>query len=202
MIQTDLYSFSYKKGSLLPCVKRVEHNIFTAEVNSRDIQQYQCRRCDFRFVWTSDLPRRNFFSSIMSFAVELYTTLRIGISFCGVDKILKKAFNVKVSYEAIRQLVLSAKHKISRRQNPVPTTWHADGTYFKAFYSAILKNILYFWNILYFLLNKRFANKSKEPPIRDWRDLAIIKKLIFGSFVLRNFSHVKMTGFQPPVTDW
>ena len=46
-------------------------------------------------------------------------------------KVLKKASNVKVSYEGIRQWVLAAKHKITRQQNPVPTTWHADETYFK-----------------------------------------------------------------------
>lgn len=77
------------------------------------------------------MPRRNFFSSIMTFAVELYTSLRIGISLRGIVKLLKDAFNVVVSHEAIRQWVLAAKHKILRRANKISTTWHADETYIK-----------------------------------------------------------------------
>ena len=71
MIQTDLSSFSYKKGSLLPvCKKCGTENFHKNGKNKQGIQRYQCRNCGFRFVWTFDLPRRNFFSSIMGFAVN------------------------------------------------------------------------------------------------------------------------------------
>jgi len=132
MIQTDLYSFSYKKGSLLPWCKRCgAQHFYRNGKNKRGIQRYRCRQCGFRFVWTSDLPRRNFFSSIMSFAVELYTSLRIGISLRGIVKLLKKAFDVRVSHEAVRQWVKATKKPIPRREIPEETTWHADETYFR-----------------------------------------------------------------------
>lgn len=132
MIQTDLYSFSYKKGSLLPvCKKCGAQHFYRNGKNKQGMQRYQCRNCSFRFVWTSDLPRRNFFSSIISFAVEIYTSPQMGMSLRGVTKILKKAFSVVVSHEAVRQWVLSCKKSISRRKNVTATTWHADETYFK-----------------------------------------------------------------------
>jgi transposase-like protein len=81
MLQTDLYSFSYKKGSLVPsCKKCGGQNFYGDGKNKKGIQRYECRTCGFRFVWTSDLPRRRTFSNIISFAVELYTDLRKGIS--------------------------------------------------------------------------------------------------------------------------
>lgn len=76
------------------------------------------------------MPRRNFFSSIISFAVELYTSLRMAASLRGICAILKKAFNVTVSHETIRQWVLAAKQDIDG--NCISSeTWHADETYFK-----------------------------------------------------------------------
>ena len=131
MLQTDLYSFSYKKGSLLPVCKRCgKEHFYRDGKNKAGIQRYKCRTCGFRFVWTSDLPRRNFFSSIMIFAVEIYTSLRMAASLRGVKQILKKAFNVSVSHETIRQWVLDSKLSID--DNCVPSkTWHADETYFK-----------------------------------------------------------------------
>jgi len=131
MIQTNLSSFSYKKGSLLPwCKKCGAEHFYRKGKNKQGIQKYQCRNCGFRFVWTSDLPRRNFFSSIMSFAVEIYTSPCMAASLRGITKILKKAFNINVSHEAIRQWVLSSTHSID--DNCIPTeTWHIDETYFK-----------------------------------------------------------------------
>src|SRR3989344_1226728 len=117
MLQTDLYSFSYKKGSFLPWCKRCgAENFYRDGKNKQGMQQYECRDCGFRFVWTSDLPRRNFFSSIMSFAVRLYTSPRMGVSLRGIVKILQNVFAVKVSYEAIRQWVLAAKQRIFPRK--------------------------------------------------------------------------------------
>lgn len=66
----------------------------------------------------------------MSFAVELYTSPRMGMSLRGITKILKKAFNIKVSYESVRQWILTTKKKFYRRETR-PTTWHADETYIK-----------------------------------------------------------------------
>ena len=129
MIQTDLSSFSYKKGSLLPWCKRCgAENFYRKGKNERGIQRYQCRQCGFRFVWTSDLPRRNVFSQVISFAVEIYTSPSMAASLRGVVMIIRKAFNVIVSYETVRQWVLSAKKVIPRRKDTTPTTWHADET--------------------------------------------------------------------------
>lgn len=131
MLQTDLSSFSYKKGSLLPwCKKCGNDNFYRKGKNKQGIQRYQCRNCGFRFIWTSDLPRRNFFSSIISFAVEVYTSPSMAASLRGIKKILKKAFNVSVSHETIRKWVLNSNQSID--DNCIPTkTWHIDETYFK-----------------------------------------------------------------------
>jgi len=132
MIQTDLTSFSYKKGSLVEwCKKCGAQHFYRKGKNENGIPRYQCRVCGFRFVWTSDLPRRNFFSSIMSFAVQMYTSPRMGISLRGIVEILQKVFAVKVSYEAVRQWVLAAKQRIFPRKIARATRWHADETYFK-----------------------------------------------------------------------
>ncbi len=131
-LQTDLYSFSYKKGSLLPwCKKCGNEHFFRKGKNKQGIQKYQCRKCGFRFVWTSDLPRRNFFSSRMSFAVELYTSPRMAMSLRGIANILKKVFNIKVSYEAVRQWILAAKNVIFPLENSTSSTWHVDETCIK-----------------------------------------------------------------------
>src|SRR3989344_5261328 len=100
MIQTDLYSFSYKKGSLVPLCKRCgEQNFYRNGKNKEGIQRYKCKKCNMRFLWTSDLERRRFFSNIISFAVEIYTDLRKAVSLEGVAELLKKIFGVKVSDE-------------------------------------------------------------------------------------------------------
>ena len=132
MLQTDLSSFSYKKGSLLPwCKKCGAEHFYRKGKNKKGLQQYQCRRCGFRFVWTSDLPRRKNFSSIMSFAVEVYTSPGMAASLRGIVKILKKAFNIKVSHQTIKNWVSAAQKPIPRREIAMPTVWHADETYVK-----------------------------------------------------------------------
>jgi len=119
MIQTDLYSFSYKKGSLVPLCKRCgEQNFYRNGKNKEGIQRYKCKKCNMRFLWTSDLERRRFFSNIISFAVEIYTDLRKAVSLEGVAELLKKIFGVKVSDEAVRQWILAAKKTISRKEPP------------------------------------------------------------------------------------
>lgn len=131
MIQTGLSGFSYKKGSLVPACKRCgAENFYRNGKNKQGIQRYRCRVCNFRFVWTSDLPRQNFFSSVMTFAIDIYTSMRMGASLRGVKEILKKAFGIKVSHEAIRQWVLNSKQNIDG--NCISSeTWHADETYIK-----------------------------------------------------------------------
>ena len=119
MIQIDLYSFSYKKGSLVPLCKRCgEQNFYRNGKNKEGIQRYKCKKCNMRFLWTSDLERRRFFSNIISFAVEIYTDLRKAVSLEGVAELLKKIFGVKVSDEAVRQWILAAKKTISRKEPP------------------------------------------------------------------------------------
>jgi len=130
MIQTDLSSFSYKKGSLVPWCKKCGTQHFFKKGTRRGKPQYQCKQCGFRFVWTSDIPGRRFFSNVISFAVELYTSPRMAIALRGVAEIIRKAFNIKVSGEAVRQWVLATKKRISH-QNIGATTWHVDETYIK-----------------------------------------------------------------------
>lgn len=105
MLQTDLYSFSCKKGSLIPFCKRCgKQNFWGNGKNNDEVQRYKCKKCGLRFVWTSDLEKRRVFSNIISFAVGIYTDLRKAISLEGIE----------VSYGAIRQWVLASKRTISR----------------------------------------------------------------------------------------
>jgi transposase-like protein/DNA-directed RNA polymerase subunit RPC12/RpoP len=131
MIQTDLSSFSYKKGSLVPVCKRCgKENFYKDGKNKKSIQRYECRACGFRFVWTSDLPRRKNFSSIMGFAIETYTSLRMAASLRGIKRILGKVFGVCVSHETVRQWVLAAG-ALQEPHGFSTETWHIDETYIK-----------------------------------------------------------------------
>ena len=131
MIQTDLYSFSFKKGAVAPFCKRcgAEH-FYRDGKNSQGKQLYKCRRCNFRFVWTSDLPKRSYFSNVISFAVDLYST--IGISLRTLSDRMKKYFGIRITYEGIRQWILASKSLGLSDDKPVPSgTWHIDETYIK-----------------------------------------------------------------------
>ena len=91
MIQTDLYSFSYRQGTLVPWCKSCGKSSFWKDGKTGYGQQmYKCRNCGFRFVWTSDLPRRNFFSNVIMFATELYG--KVGISLRTISKEFMKYF--------------------------------------------------------------------------------------------------------------
>ena len=130
MIQTDLYSFSYKKGALAPWCKQCgEQNTYRAGKNKENQQRYKCKYCGFRFVWTSDLPKRNYFSNVIHFATELYSTT--GISLRTVAKKFMKYFAIKVSHEGIRQWVLASKDLIIEDNCISAKTWHIDETYIK-----------------------------------------------------------------------
>src|SRR3989344_6791289 len=166
MIQTDLYSFSYKKGSLVPsCKKCSGQNFYGDGKNKKGIQRYECRTCGFRFIWTSDLPRRRTFSNIISFAVEIYTGLRKAISLEGVSELLKKIFNVNFSKETIRQWVLTSVKPISRREIEKSTTWHADETYIK------IKGKGHWLWIVYDKIGVLAWHISKKRTIKDARML-------------------------------
>ncbi|MBU0459956.1 MAG: IS6 family transposase [Nanoarchaeota archaeon] len=130
MIQTDLYSFSNKTGTLVPwCKKCGEQNFWKNGKSEKNQQVYKCKNCGFRFVWCSDLPNKRFFTNVIAFAVEMY--VEIGISLRTLAKKLKKFFNVNVSHEGIRKWVKIYEKPISRREIPVETSWHADETYIK-----------------------------------------------------------------------
>ena len=177
MLQTDLYSFSYKKGSLLPACKRCGgQNFYRNGKNKKGFQRYKCRNCRFRFVWTSDLPRRRFFSNVISFAVELYTDLRKGISLEGVAEIIKKVFNFALSRESVRQWVLTTKKLISRREIKKQTTWHADETYIK-----IKGNGYWLWivydklGVLAWHISKKRKNKDARIVLKKALEVAGVK---------------------------
>jgi len=131
MIQTDLYSFSYKKGAVAPWCKRCGAEKFHRDGKTRHGKQlYECVRCGYRFVWTSDLPRRNFFSNVIAFATELYTT--VGISLREIAKKFKKYFDITISHECVRKWVLVAKNLVVSDEEIIATkTWHIDETYIK-----------------------------------------------------------------------
>ena len=132
MIQTDLSSFSYKKGALVPWCKRCGKQWYYRDgTNACGIARLRCRACGYRFLWTSDLPKRRCFSHVMNFAVELYTSLRRAFSLRGIAETLLKVFDVTISYESVRQWILHASTHISRRDTPISIEWHADETYVK-----------------------------------------------------------------------
>ena len=65
------------------------------------------------------------------YTVELYTSPSMAASLRGISKILKKAFNINVSYEGIRKWIMNAKKEIPRRKHAISSVWHADETYIK-----------------------------------------------------------------------
>ena len=131
LIQTDLYSFSFKLGTLVPWCKNCgAQNFYRDGKNDKGKQLYKCKNCGFRFVWSSDLPRMNFFSNIISFAVDLYST--VGISLRTIAQKMEKFFCVKISYEGIRQWILKCSKLHMPNIQPVSSkVWHADETYIK-----------------------------------------------------------------------
>ena len=131
MLQTDLYSFNYKKGSITPFCKRCSaENFYRDGKNCQRKQLYRCKNCKFRFVWSSDLPNRRFFSNVISFVVDLYST--VGISLRTLSAKLLKFFDIRISHEGIRQWILTSKKqhfvddKVDNSQ-----TWNVDETYIK-----------------------------------------------------------------------
>lgn len=129
--QTDLYSFSYKKGAVAPYCKRcASTRLHRDGKDLRGQQVRKCRDCGFRFVWTSDLPRRNYFSNVICFAADLYATT--GISLRTIAKKLREHFSIKISYEGIRKWIQNSDNLVIEDELAVSSdTWHVDETYVK-----------------------------------------------------------------------
>jgi putative transposase len=130
-MQTTLCSFSYKG---LPFCKRCGSSPIVQDGRykrqSKQSHKYRCRRCGFGFVWTSDLPQMRHSSDVVAFAVELYS--RVGTGLRTTAQMLEEHFEVKISYEAIRQWVLKCGDlKLPTPQPEVSTVWRADETYVK-----------------------------------------------------------------------
>jgi transposase-like protein len=129
MIQTDLYSFSFRQGTLVPWCKSCGASSFYRDgKNSKGKQLYRCKLCGFRFVWSSDLPNKHFFSNVISFAVELYTSC-VGIALRTLARLVSK-LGFSVSHECIRKWVLQDKthHFVYDKVNNAKT-WRCDETY-------------------------------------------------------------------------
>lgn len=213
MIQTDLYSFSFKQGTLVPwCKSCGASNFYQDGKNSMAKQVYKCKACDFRFVWTSDLPKRRFFSEVISFAVELYAT--IGISLRNAAKLLKK-LGYKVSHKTIREWVLQDKtqhfvdDKIDNAQ-----TWHCDETYIRikkkwcwlyVVYCKETRQVLAFHltqthllkdAIAVLQLAKKRVGKRPEKIVTDglWAYETAIKKVMGWHYLEQKRRYVKDSG--------
>lgn len=214
-VQTDLYSFGYKIGTLVPWCKRCGAEKFHRDGKSKQgNQRYECVKCGFRFVWTSDLPRRSFFSNIISFVVDLYST--VGISLRNIAKKMFKFFGIRISYEGIRQWILAAKQlKFIDDKIVYARTWHVDETYFKikgkgfwlwVVYAPEIKQVLA-WHIS----KKRLFKDAKEVLIKAlqkngglrperiitdglYQYDAAIKKVIGWNWRVQKENHIKDSG--------
>lgn len=130
MLQTDLYSFSYKKGTVVPWCKKCGIAKLVKDGHSGGKQRVKCKACGYRFLWTSDLPKRQVFSDIIHLATELYTT--VGISLREITRKLLRFLGVKICYETVRKWVLACQELHFPRIQPEHTpVWHADEIYLK-----------------------------------------------------------------------
>jgi transposase-like protein len=130
MLQTDLNSFSYKKGTVVPWCKRCGVARLVRDGHADGKQRMKCKTCGYRFVWTSDLPKRQVFSEVITFATELYTT--VGISLREIARKLARYLGVCVTYEAVRKWVLACRALHFPRIQPDNTpVWHIDEVYIK-----------------------------------------------------------------------
>jgi len=129
-------------GTMVPwCKKCGSEHLHKDGRSSLGKQRYECEKCGFRGVWSSDLPRRSFFSNVISFAVEFY--IETGISLRKLATKLKKFFKIDVSHQTIHKWIELSKKPIFRRHYGQPTNWHADETYIK------IKGIGYYLWIVY-----------------------------------------------------
>ena len=214
MIQTDLYSFSYKKGTLVPWCKKcgIQHFWHNGKSDLGE-QIYKCRVCGYRFVWRSDLPNRRFFSNVIDFAIDIYTTTGIGLR--TLARKMLKFFSIKISGEGIRQWVLAGKQELFVDNNVDNLqTWCVDETYIKIkgmghwlwiVYCVETRQILA-WHISkkrLFKDAKLVLEKAKqatkgipEKIITDglYQYDAAIKKVMFWRYHERREKHIKDSG--------
>ena len=214
MIQTDLYSFSYKTGTLVPwCKKCTKKNFYKDGKTSYGQQIYKCKSCGFRFVWCSDLPNRRFFSNVIDFVIDLYTTT--GISLRNLARKLLDFFGIKISHEGIRQWVLAGKQELFVDQKVDNCqTWSVDETYIKIkgighwlwiVYCIETKQVLS-WHISkgrffkdakkVLLKAKQIAGGRPETIITDglWQYAAAIKKAIGWRWNIQKQKHIIDSG--------
>ena len=215
MIQTDLYSFSCKLGTLVPwCKKCCAEKLYRSGKHNNGKQLYKCKKCGFRFIWTSDFPRRNFFSNVISFAVDLYSTS--GISLREIAKKMLRFFQITISHEGIRQWIIAGK-ELNFIDDEVDSakTWHVDETYIKIkgkgfwlwiVYCPEIKKVLA-WHIS----KKRLFKEAKEVLIKAldktggvkpekivtdglYQYDAAIKKVIGWNWRVQKECHIKDSG--------
>ncbi|MBU0666473.1 MAG: hypothetical protein ABIC91_03565 [Nanoarchaeota archaeon] len=67
------------------------------------------------------MPNRRYFSNIISFVVDIYSTVRISLR--TLSKKLLEFFDIKVSYEGIRQWILASnkQHFVDDKVNNCQT---------------------------------------------------------------------------------
>jgi transposase-like protein len=214
MLQTDLYSFGYKKGSIVPfCKKCGAEKLHKDGFSKRGFQQYECTKCGFRFVWLSDLPNRRFFSNVINFAVDLYSTL--GVSLRTLSRKMDEYFDIKISHEGIRQwIIFGKKNQFIDERISNCRTWQVDETYIKVkgkgywlwvVYSKESRQVLA-WHISvgrFFKDAKKVLVKAKERAggrpakiITDglWQYQAAIKKAIGWNWKVQKKCHIIDSG--------
>jgi putative transposase len=214
MLQTDLYSFSYKKGTVVPFCKKCGNEKFWRDGKTGEQRQlYRCTKCGFRFVWVSDLPNRRFFSNVISFATDMYSSVGIGLR--TLARKLFEYFSIKVSHEGIRQWVLRDKaesfvdDKVDNAQ-----TWHCDETYIKVKGKGVWLWVVYCketrqvlaWHIsqthllkdaiAVLLKAKQKVGKRPEKIVTDglWQYEAAIKKVMGWHWMEQKARYVKDSG--------
>jgi transposase-like protein len=133
MLQLDL--FSYQKLQAPEC-KRCSSNKIKKDGRyrrvSKQTHRYKCNRCGCRFVLVkSDLEKMRYSSSVISFAVDLYTNT--GIALRTLKRKLAEYFSVKVSHETIRNWIKkTSKHIHLPRVSDLKTRfWCVDEHYLK-----------------------------------------------------------------------
>lgn len=110
--QTDLVSFCSTQA---PSCKRCGSSNIKKNGRYRRVSKqthiYHCKRCGCRFVLaTSDLERMRHNSSIVSFAVDLYTNT--GIALRTLVRKLKEYFGIAVSHVTVRRWCKKASNSI------------------------------------------------------------------------------------------
>ena len=213
-IQTDLNSFSFKIGTLVPWCKNCGMRKLHKDGKINGKQRYECNHCGYRFVWSSDLPKRQFNSNMIAFVADLYST--VGISLRKLAAKLKRFFKIKISHECIRLWnIACSKLKFPKIEPAYSPIWHADETYFKTKGKGHWLWIVYCnhtgavisWHISksrFFkdakaVLQKALDNAGMRPEriITDglYQYDAAIKKVFGWKWNVQKKNHIKDSGF-------